>query len=65
MNVPARDRTLTGTYTTLIIGIVAVLAYILRLIARLPIFGRTWGLDDWVITASIVLQTQLCSAYRD
>ena len=54
MNAPVRDNTKIGTFTCLIVGGVAVLAYVLRLIARLPVFGATWGLDDWVMTAAIV-----------
>lgn len=54
MGAPVRDETRKGTYTTLIIGGVAVLAYILRAIARLPMLGGNWGLDDWVISAAIV-----------
>lgn len=49
-----RDSTRLGTLTCLIIGGVAILAYILRVIARLPTVGGNWGLDDWVMTASIV-----------
>jgi hypothetical protein len=61
MDTPVRDKTEYGTFTTLIVGGFAVLAYILRVIARLPMFGRTWGLDDWVMTATIVLQMQTYS----
>jgi hypothetical protein len=35
-------------------GGLAVLAYILRAIARMPCLGGNWGVDDWVITAAIV-----------
>ena len=54
MSAPVRDKTKLGTLTTLIAGGVAVLAYILRAVARLPIFGGNWGLDDWVMTSAIV-----------
>jgi hypothetical protein len=54
LGAPVRDETKKGTYTTLIIGGFAVLAYLLRAIARLPVFGGKWSLDDWVITAAIV-----------
>ncbi|KAF1929736.1 uncharacterized protein M421DRAFT_128424 [Didymella exigua CBS 183.55] len=33
----------------------AVLFYLLRVIARLPIFRGNWGLDDWVMTAAMIL----------
>jgi hypothetical protein len=55
MNAPIRDKTLLGTLTSLIAGGVAVLAYLLRVCARLPLFGGNWGLDDWTITLAIVL----------
>lgn len=41
--------------TTLIVGGMAVLFYLLRVIARLPIFGGNWGLDDWVMTVAMIL----------
>lgn len=66
MGAPVRDKTKLGTFTTLIAGGVAVLAYILRAIARLPVFGGNWGLDDWVMTAAIVLpQTFTTIMYQD
>lgn len=51
---PVRDKTMLGTLTTLIVGGVALIAFILRGIARLPIFGGNWGADDWVMLASMV-----------
>jgi hypothetical protein len=57
MGAPIRDKTRTGTLVSLIPGGAAVLAYILRVIARMPFFGGNWGLDDWVITAAIVRYT--------
>jgi hypothetical protein len=54
MGAPVRDNRTVGNFTCLIIGGVAVLAYIIRATARLPIFGGNWGLDDWVITAAVV-----------
>jgi hypothetical protein len=56
MGAPVRNKTELGTLTTLIVGGVAVLAYILRATARLPMFGGNWGPDDWVMTAAIVRQ---------
>jgi hypothetical protein len=56
MGAPVRNKTELGTLTTLNVGGVAVLAYILRAIARLPTFGGNWGPDDWVMTAAIVQQ---------
>lgn len=54
MNSPVRNNTRVGTFTCLVVGGVAVLAYILRVVARLPAFGAAWGADDWVMTAAIV-----------
>jgi hypothetical protein len=55
MGAPVRNKTELGTLTTLIVGGMAVLFYLLRVIARLPIFGGNWGLDDWVMTAAMIL----------
>ena len=54
MDAPVRNKTKLGTLTTLIAGGVAVLAYLLRAVARLPVFGGNWGLDDWVMTLAVV-----------
>jgi hypothetical protein len=55
MGAPVRNKADMGTFTTLIVGGVALLAFILRAIARLPAFGGQWGLDDWVMTAAMLL----------
>jgi hypothetical protein len=55
MGAPVRDKTKLGTYTTLIAGGFALLAFLLRIVTRLPILGGSWGLDDWAITAAMVL----------
>jgi hypothetical protein len=62
LGAPIRDKTKQGTYTSLIVGGVAVLAFILRAIARLPQFGGKWGADDWVMTAAIVCDSALSHA---
>lgn len=54
MGAPVRDKTLLGTLTTLIVGGAAVLFYLFRVVARLPMFGGNWGPDDWVMTAAMV-----------
>jgi hypothetical protein len=54
MDAPIRNNTEQGTITTLVAGILSLLAYVLRAVARLPWFGGNWGLDDWVMTAAIV-----------
>ncbi|CAG5154354.1 uncharacterized protein ALTATR162_LOCUS3573 [Alternaria atra] len=55
MDAPIRNNTEQGTITTLVAGILSLLAYVLRAVARLPWFGGNWGLDDWVMTAAIIL----------
>ncbi|KAF9698966.1 hypothetical protein EKO04_002858 [Ascochyta lentis] len=55
MGAPVRNKTELGTLTTLIVGGMAVVFYLLRVIARLPVFGGNWGLDDWVMTAAMIL----------
>jgi hypothetical protein len=43
-----------------------VVFFLLRVIARLPIFGGNWGLDDWVMTAAMVrLQSFSSAVYQD
>lgn len=64
MNAPIRDKTMLGTLTSLIAGGVAVLAYLLRVCARLPLFGGNWGLDDWAITLAIVIPLKIFSVSR-
>jgi hypothetical protein len=59
MNTPIRNKTIQGTITTLVAGIAALVAYILRVVARLPWFGGNWGLDDWVMTVAIILVVPL------
>ncbi|KAF3032863.1 hypothetical protein E8E12_003003 [Didymella heteroderae] len=55
MGAPVRNKTQLGTLTTLIVGGMAVLFFLLRVIARLPMFGGNWGADDWVMTVAMVL----------
>jgi len=67
MNAPVRNKTDLGTFTCLIVGGVALLAFVLRLIARLPLFGGQWGLDDWVMSVAMVLIVPLtvCAYLRE
>ncbi|KAK5163811.1 uncharacterized protein LTR77_010485 [Saxophila tyrrhenica] len=51
---PIRDRTQTVSYTGAIGGVLAVLAYILRMISRTPWFGGSPGLDDVVMTVAVL-----------
>ncbi|KAL5392312.1 hypothetical protein DPSP01_000826 [Paraphaeosphaeria sporulosa] len=54
LRAPFRDKTQVGTHTCLIMGVIAVLVYLLRVVARLPMLGGQWGLDDWAMTASML-----------
>ncbi|KAF2084270.1 hypothetical protein K490DRAFT_75929 [Saccharata proteae CBS 121410] len=56
---PVRDRTREVSYTGVIGGILALIAYILRMIARLPKFGGEIGADDWVMTATVLIVAPL------
>ena len=51
---PVRDHTKLVSYTAMIAGGLAVIAVILRIFARLPCCGGTWGLDDWGIIVAMV-----------
>ena len=55
MDAPIRNKTEQGTVTIIVFGVLSLGAYILRVIARLPWFGGNWGIDDWVMTAAIIL----------
>jgi hypothetical protein len=55
LGAPRRNKEAVGTYTTLIVGSVAILAYILRVTSRLPGWGSQWGLDDWALTLAMVI----------
>lgn len=39
----------------MIVGGSAVAFFLLRVVARLPVFGGNWGADDWVMTVAMVL----------
>ena len=52
---PVRDDTKLVSYNGIIAGGIALLAVIVRIIARLPWFGGTWGLDDWAIIVAMVI----------
>jgi hypothetical protein len=66
LGAPIRNQKQLGTLTTLIVGGAAVVFFLLRVIARLPIFGGNWGLDDWVMTAAMVRpQSSNSVAYQD
>lgn len=66
MGAPVRNKTELGTLTTLVVGGVAVVFYLFRVIARLPVFGGSWGLDDWVMTAAMVpQQTSIYPKHQD
>ncbi|KAF2748513.1 hypothetical protein M011DRAFT_400906, partial [Sporormia fimetaria CBS 119925] len=51
---PVRDHTKMVSYTAMSIGMLTFICVILRVIARLHIFGGVWGKDDWVILAAMI-----------
>jgi len=51
---PVRDNTRAVSYAGMIGGGVALLSVILRVIARMPCCGGTWGWDDWGILVAMV-----------
>ncbi|KAH0023302.1 hypothetical protein KCU78_g5483, partial [Aureobasidium melanogenum] len=59
LGVPRRNKEAVGTFTTLIVGSVAILAYFLRVISRLPGWGSQWGLDDWALTLAMLFTVPL------
>lgn len=61
---PVRDLSNVGTYVSLVVGGVALLAYILRVVSRLPWFGAIWGMDDWAITAAtiVIIPLTICAS---
>lgn len=52
---PIRDQSHLAAYIGLIPGCVALFAFVLRVFARLPCCGGTWGYDDWAMLATMVL----------
>lgn len=51
---PIRDRTKTVSYAGVVGGIVALVAFVLRMIARLRCCGGTFGWDDWTMALTMV-----------
>ncbi|KAF2677933.1 hypothetical protein K458DRAFT_377483 [Lentithecium fluviatile CBS 122367] len=51
---PIRDHSRMVSYTGIIGGGFAVLAVFLRIIARIPCCGGTWGWDDWAIVVTML-----------
>jgi hypothetical protein len=52
---PIRDETHLVSYTGLIAGGIATAAVVLRIFARMPCCGGTWGMDDYGILATMVI----------
>lgn len=53
-SVPVRDETHIVSYVGVVGGILAVMAYFLRMASRLPCFGGVLGWDDAVMTIAIL-----------
>ncbi|KAI4834464.1 hypothetical protein E4T44_08787, partial [Aureobasidium sp. EXF-8845] len=54
LSAPRRNKEALGTFTTLIVGGVAILAYLMRVASRLPGSNSKWGLDDWALTLAML-----------
>jgi hypothetical protein len=54
LGAPRRNKEALGTFTTLIVGGLAILAYLMRVAARLPGLNSKWGLDDWALTLAML-----------
>ncbi|KAK0628088.1 hypothetical protein DIS24_g10834 [Lasiodiplodia hormozganensis] len=56
---PVRDRTKSVSVSGIVGGIFALIAYVLRMVARHPKFGGTLGWDDAMMTVVVVLVAPL------
>ncbi|KAI5196366.1 hypothetical protein E4T39_07803 [Aureobasidium subglaciale] len=54
LGVKRRNKEAVGTFTTLIFGGLAILAWVLRVIARMPGLNSKWGFDDWTLSLSML-----------
>ncbi|KAJ5545097.1 hypothetical protein N7535_006516 [Penicillium sp. DV-2018c] len=52
---PIRDRTKVVSYAGVAGGIIALVAFILRMVARLNVFGGVFGMDDWTMLLTMIL----------
>lgn len=51
---PVRDRTKAVSYPGVIGGVLALIAYLVRMVSRLPRFGSKPGWDDAVMTFAMM-----------
>jgi len=51
---PIRDHTHLVSYIGAGGGVLALIAVLLRIAARIPYLGGTWGQDDWAIVITMV-----------
>lgn len=67
---PIRDESNVVSYSGVIGGVLAVVAYLLRMASRLPRFGGSLGWDDAVITLAILeviplsVLSVVCESFR-
>ncbi|KAJ5288689.1 hypothetical protein N7478_001719 [Penicillium angulare] len=52
---PIRNRTKVVSYAGVIGGVIALIAFILRMVARLRCCGGTFGMDDWTMMLTMFL----------
>lgn len=54
------DRRVLVRVIAVVFGLLALVAFVLRCVARLSAYGtRSWGPDDWVMTLTMVNSTGL------
>ncbi|KAI1874878.1 hypothetical protein JX265_003564 [Neoarthrinium moseri] len=53
------DRTAEVVIVPMVIGSLALMAFVLRIIARTHVAKRSWGMDDWTITAAVLFMIPL------
>ena len=58
---PIRDRTRTVSYAGVAGGIIAFLAFILRMVARFRCCGGIFGADDWTMMLTMVYTNFPCA----
>jgi hypothetical protein len=56
---PIRDRTKVVSGAGLAGGIIALIAFILRMVARLRCCGGIFGMDDWTMMLTMVISLSL------
>ncbi|WQF77475.1 Putative extracellular membrane protein, CFEM [Colletotrichum destructivum] len=59
--VPSRDRTALVWVTGVVFLVLGLVAFLLRVMAKLCLGGQTWGADDWVMLLAVAMMVPLNS----